>query len=192
MTQHSHVSSGLVAGILAGFSLSVLVAEAPQAGFSTVGAALAGFLLYALIDRFVNPVCAFCQAQEGSSRWPLVVMSLALALHSLMDGALLAAHEGLRWAVVVHKIPELFAVFLLLRSMVSQREAWVAFLFVQGMTLVGYAVAHRIPFAAEATLAATGALGYLALHGLHETYEHAPQQLWLSAAAASTVVLLTH
>lgn len=117
-------------------------------------------------------------------------MTLALALHSLMDGALLGANEGLRWAVVVHWIPETIAVFYLLRSMAIPRDAWIAFGTLQASSAMGYFLAHNLPWVAELTLGATGALGYLALHGLHETYDHAPRQLWLSATAAASVLLV--
>ncbi len=169
-----------------GFAASVLWEEGWGAGWW----ALLGFALYALIDRFVHPVCAFCRAQDSTSRWPLVLMTAALAIHSLMDGALLGANTGLRWAVVAHWIPETVAVFFLLRSVASGREAWAAYGILQAMTALGYLTAHALPFATEATLASAGALSFLALHGLHETYAHEPKRLWLSAGAAGLVWLL--
>jgi len=182
--------SSLVAGILFGFSASLLAEALPRGEWRGLCAALAGFLLYALIDWFVHPVCAFCREQEGESRWPLVLMTAALALHSLMDGALLGANEELRWAVVAHWIPETVGVFFLLRGIAKKRDAWIAYSALQGMTAAGYFMAHRLPWPAEFTLGATGALGYLALHGLHETYDRAPRQLWVSAGAAGVILLL--
>jgi zinc transporter ZupT len=188
--QHARFAGSLVAGLLAGFSISVLWEEAPRAGWSALCAAIGGFALYAILDRFVHPVCAFCRDQASNSKWPLVLMTLALGLHSLMDGALLASNFGLRWAVVMHRIPETLAVFYLLRSIAIPRDAWIAFVALQATAVAGYFLAHSLPWAAELTLGATGALGYLALHGLHETYDHAPKQLWLSAAAAASVLLV--
>lgn len=190
MKQHSRFAGSLVAGLLAGFSISVLWEEGPRAGWGALGAALGGFLLYAIIDRFVHPVCAFCREQESGSRWPLALMTAALALHSMMDGALLGSNTGLRWAVVLHWIPETIAVFYLLRSIAIPRDAWIAYGILQATTATGYFLAHNLAWAAEFTLGATGALGYLALHGLHETYDHEPRQLWLSAAVAGSVLLV--
>jgi zinc transporter ZupT len=191
-TSQVKYAPSLVAGILLGFSLSVLFERLPQSGLAVWGAPLAGFLLYALIDRFVHPVCAFCQEQDRGSRWPLAVMAAALGCHSLMDGALLGANETLRWAVVAHWIPEAIAVFWLLRSIAGKWDATVAYTFVQSMVVVGYLAANQLPFAAEATLAVTGAMLYLALHGLHEAYERSPRSLWVTGAAAAAVAFWVH
>jgi len=179
----------LVSGLLLGVSASVLWEDLGQEGWPAAAAALIGFLVYALIDRCVHPICAFCSGQKASSKWPLVMMTLVLALHAMVDGALLKMNEGFRWAVFLHWLPESVAAYVLLRGVGSARDTAMAYGFVLLATAIGYHQAAALPFTPQATLAAIGAMAYLAIHGLHETYEHAPKRLWIAGLAAGCVFL---
>lgn len=149
-----------------------------------------GFVAYYLLDHTVHPLCAYCQRRGGNSQWPLVGLSAALSLHSLADGALLAANPALRWPILLHWLPETLAVASLLRSFAPAPSCWWAFGFLQLMTVFGFLAAQQISFAAEASLTSTGALAYLALHALHEAYTRSPRQLGLAAGCAGIVVYL--
>lgn len=178
----------LLAGLLAGFSLALLSETALSA--SALRYPALGFTIYFLLDHTVHPLCAYCQQHKANSHWPLLGLTAALSLHSLADGALLAANPSLRWPVLLHWLPETLAVASLLRSLAPAPFCWWAFAFLQAITLLGFLSAQQLPFAGEVSLVATGALTYLAVHALHETYARSPRQFGLAAGCAGVVLYL--
>ncbi len=156
----------------------------------------AGFLLYAALDRLAFPLCSSCRQSATPpgppSHGPLLLLVLALSLHNLLDGVLLATRPDARWAILLHRIPESFVLYWLLASVAPTRlSSLLAFASLQGATWLGFELAAHLPYLNESTLLASGALLYLAWHGLHETYARSPRLLWLSGASASLVLAWT-
>jgi zinc transporter ZupT len=154
--------------------------------------ALFGFAFCAAVDHGLEPLCVHCAQQAGSlSPTPLLILTMALGLHALTDGALIAAGGPVAWGVLLHRLPESFAAGILLRSTAPlRRHAVQAVLALQGFALAGYAWAGHALSASRSAEAfgglpaiGAGCLAYLALHGLHEQARHSPRTLWLCLAA---------
>jgi zinc transporter ZupT len=154
----------LAAGTLLGVTIFSIVPEAIHVmGWWKMAVALvSGYAVFFLISKYVYHVCPACAAShfdEASThrfREIAVVLIIALAIHSTMDGVALAAgHEAggeldssMLAAVSIHKFPEGLALGALLLGAGYRRPAavgWVA--AVETTTLVG------------------GVIGYLVLRG---------------------------
>ncbi len=162
----------LAAGTLLGVTLFGILPESWEQTrwWELLLAVASGYLVFAVISRYVHHVCPACAAshfdEEATHRFSefATVLVIALAVHSTSDGVALAAgHEaraagestvhGLDWslllAVCVHKIPEGLALGALLLGAGIGRGGvlgWVA--------------------AVEATTVLGGVLGLLFLGGV--------------------------
>jgi zinc transporter ZupT len=161
-------------------------------------AVASGYMLFALVTRYVYHVCPACAASHFDEATThrlaefATAMMLALAIHCTVDGLALAAGVeesrpvklSIASAICVHKFPEGLALgALLLGGGVSRArmQGWVA--LVESMTLVGgligWFLLRNIPQSALAlTLAlmlanACGGFLYLAIHAvLGEIFKH--------------------
>lgn len=128
----------------------------------------AGFLLMWVVNRYVHPVCPACADDhnhaECSTRlhglgWPLLA---AFSLHALADGV-----SGSEAGVLLHKLPEGFAMGLLFRAAFTHPwQALTAAVAVQALTLAGGWLPLVLP-AEPLEAAGKGSLLFLALHAQH-------------------------
>lgn len=127
-----------------------------------------GFLCMWVVNRYVHPVCPACADDHNHAEcptrlhglgWPLL---LAFSLHALADGVA-AAEPG----VLLHKIPEGFAMGLLFRAAFGRPwQALLAAVAVQSLTLTGGWLPMLLP-AEPLEAAGKGSLLFLALHAQH-------------------------
>jgi zinc transporter ZupT len=161
-------------------------------------AAASGYLLFAIITRYIYHVCPACAASHFDEATThrlaefATAMMIALGIHCTVDGLALAAgleeSESVRlsivFAICVHKFPEGLALgALLLGGGVRRaRMLWLV-AAVEAMTIVGgllgWCVLRNVPHSALAlTLAlmlanACGGFLYLAIHAvLGEIFKH--------------------
>jgi zinc transporter ZupT len=175
-------------GILMGVALFWVLPE--MAVFFRWPAALAwigaGFLLLALFDRYVHPVCPACSHTHAHDHCvtrlhgfatPLLA---AAALHSALDGwSAVAAQSStfgsvLLLGIAAHKIPEGLALGVIARAALEKRSAAVAWCAAaQAATLAGaglesFVAPHMGPHGLHALLAlAGGSFLYLGGHAVH-------------------------
>lgn len=161
-------------------------------------AALSGYVLFAVITRYIYHVCPACAASHFDEATThrlaefATAMMIALGIHCLVDGLALAAgidetkpvQMSIAVAICVHKFPEGLALGgLLLGGGVSRSKMLWLVAAVEAMTLVGgligWFVLNVIPQSAlELTLAlllanACGGFLYLAVHAvLGEIFRH--------------------
>jgi zinc and cadmium transporter len=154
-------------------------------------AAGSGYLLFALISKYIFHVCPACAASHFDEALThrfsqiALAMMLALAIHCTVDGlALAAGHEeaapggkaldmSITFAICVHKLPEGLALGALLLGAAYRRASmlWLVAL-VESTTLLGgilgWFVLHNVSeFWLALTLAnAGGGFFYLALHAM--------------------------
>ncbi len=179
----------LAAGTLLGVTLFSILPESYAAVplWQLVTALVSGYVLFAVISKYIFHVCPACAAshfdEATTHRFGEIAaaMVIALAIHSTMDGlALVAGHEAemsgrldaaLLLAVCVHKVPEGLALGALLLGAGYRRGA--------ALTWVG---------AVEATTLAGGLLGLWVLPQI--------SAVWLDALLAHVgggfVFLATH
>jgi ZIP family zinc transporter len=184
----------LAAGTLLGVTVFAILPECAEAmrWWELVVALASGYIVFALISKYVYHVCPACAAshfdETTTHRFSEIAGALvvALAIHSTMDGiALAAGHEGhkhtdmtMLLAVCVHKLPEGLALgALLLGAGYSRKRAvtWVA--AVEATTILGGVIgltALRPGFWLDAVLAhAGGGFLFLAIHAvLGELVKH--------------------
>lgn len=182
----------LAAGTLTGVTVCSILPEAVGA-LSVWELALAlgsGYLVFSLISRYVFHVCPACAAshfdEATTHRFSEIAagLTVALAIHSTMDGVAVAAgHEApvagggldlsLLLAVCVHKVPEGLALGALLLGAGfgrGQTLAWVA--AVEATTLAGAGLGlFFLPGVSERWLAAIlahvgGGFVFLATHAV--------------------------
>jgi len=162
-------------------------------------AAASGYLLFAIITKYVYHVCPACAASHFDEATThrlaefATAMMIALGIHCTVDGLALAAgleesSEAIRlsivFAICVHKFPEGLALGALLLGGGIQRAKmlWLV-AAVEAMTIVGgllgWSVLQNVPHSAlELTLAimlanACGGFLYLAIHAvLGEIFKH--------------------
>lgn len=161
-------------------------------------AAASGYLLFAIITKYIYHVCPACAASHFDEATThrlaefATAMMIALGIHCTVDGLALAAgleeSEAVRlsivFAICVHKFPEGLALGALLLGGGIQRAKmlWLV-AAVEAMTifggLLGWFVLHNVPHPALAlTLAlmlanACGGFLYLAIHAvLGEIFKH--------------------
>ncbi len=127
-----------------------------------------GFLLMWVVNRYVHPVCPVCSEDHNHAEcptrlhglgWPLLA---SFSLHALADGV--SAGEA---GVLLHKLPEGFAMGLLFRAAFTNPwQAFTAAVAVQALTLAG----GWLPLVLSAEpleAAGKGSLLFLALHAQH-------------------------
>ena len=114
-------------------------------------AAGSGIILFALITRYVSQICPACSSEghHGSAAIhepPIWILMLALAVHSTMDGLVIATADslshsgdfGILLGVAVHKIPEGLALCLLLiAGGYAPLKAFIASCIVESATMFG-------------------------------------------------------
>jgi ZIP family zinc transporter len=213
----------LAAGTLLGVTLFGILPECAEllAWWKLAVALGSGYVVFALLSRYVYHVCPACAAshfdESTTHRFSEIASALiiALAVHSTMDGVAIAAgHEGSRsldltvlLAVCVHKVPEGLALGALLLGAGVRRPlviAWVA--AVEATTVLGGllgiwllpAVGGAAGFWMAAVLAhAGGGFIYLAAHAvLGELVKHGKTLVMASFLAGvgliAALAVLTH
>jgi zinc transporter ZupT len=149
---HNPIYLKLMIAYTGGFLLAVcllhLLPEVYQSGIEQIPAfVLGGFILQILLDQMSSGVeHGHIHIHTHDSAWkPLIILS-GLYLHSLMEGLPLAGHDhnhahashDLYLAVALHKLPEGFALGILLRELNRQAIlSWVAILLFACMTPLG-------------------------------------------------------
>jgi zinc transporter ZupT len=157
-----------------------------------VSAVAIGYFLFWLIGTYASPICPSCamRAFEDGSHHAhgagLAILSAVLGLHCFLDGLGVSAAStvgalfGLRVlaAIAVHKLPEGFALALVL--MAGQRSAWDAFLWTFGIetaTLGGALAGTFWPNPSDFWIALVlahvgGTFLYLSVSGLWDALSH--------------------
>jgi zinc and cadmium transporter len=153
-----------------------------------VSAAGVGYAAFWLIGKYVAPICPACAVrhfEEGHHHAHgngLVFFVLAFGIHCVLDGLGVSAAStvevafGLRvfGAIAVHKLPEGFALGLML--MAGGRSAWAAFAYAVGIeaatlagALAGMLWIHPSAFWLAVVLAHIGGTFlYLSVSGLQD------------------------
>jgi zinc transporter ZupT len=129
-----------------------------------IGSVLSGYLLFWLVARYINPICPACSSpsfdlasSENVGRAAVLLM-IALAIHSTMDGLAVVIADDVRHganlpvvlAISFHKLPEGMALgFFLLGAGYSPRLALLFTCLIETTTLLGglagmYAL-HSVP-----------------------------------------------
>ena len=147
----------------------------------------AGYVVFWLIGKYVAPICPACAIRHFENVHDhhhahgvgLVVLAIVLGIHCFFDGlglsaaAAVASGFGLRvfGAIAVHKLPEGFALALML--MIGSRSPWHAFAWAAAieMATVAGAIAgvqaHPSPYWLGLVLAHIGGtFVYLCVNGL--------------------------
>ncbi len=167
-------------GALAAAALLIVLPEVWQHS----GYLLLGFLSFLLTDLLVHPV------------WSALPLWLAMATHSLLDGALLALappHSLPSWILLLHRIPEALAEVALLRTtQPSIRRPGIPIALLQLVVLAGYVSGEHLNHAllAQSYAFSGGALLFLALHRLHVSWRESNFCWRTSATDALSVALL--
>ncbi|HYP09397.1 MAG TPA: ZIP family metal transporter [Bryobacteraceae bacterium] len=97
------------------------------------GLMILGFLLLALIDRYVYPVCPSCSPAHDHDHCATRLhgfaapLMIATGIHSFFDGwalsaAQIASRQGIWAGVILHKLPESLAFGILLRAAMRSRS----------------------------------------------------------------------
>lgn len=143
-----------------GFLLSVcllhLLPEVYSSGIEQIPAfVLGGFILQIFLDQMSAGVeHGHIHIHAGQNSWKPLIILTGLYLHSLMEGLPLAghAHEGehsshdLFLAVALHKIPEGFALGILLRELNKNNAlSLLAIILFAGITPLGSLITELIP-----------------------------------------------
>ena len=166
----------LGAGTLLGVALFGIAPEclAALCGWQFLLAAGSGYLLFALITRYIFHVCPACSASHFDEHTThrlaefATAMMIALTLHCLVDGLALAAGNdenasvsmSILFAICVHKFPEGLALGALLLGGGFPRAKML-----------------RLVAAVEATTILGGLLGWFVLQGASD--------FWLALALAN-------
>lgn len=159
-----------------------------------ISAAAGGYIVFWLIGKYVAPICPACAMRsfDGDHRHAhgtgLVFLAGVLAIHCFFDGLGVSAAStmgesfGLRVfaAIAVHKLPEGFALALML--MVGGRRPWRAFAIAAAVeistlagALAGAVWAHPSEFWLSLILANVGGTFlYLAVSGFWDLLAPAP------------------
>jgi zinc transporter ZupT len=187
----------LAGGMLAGLATLVILPELME-GFPlsvALSAYAFGILFVYLVDRLVKPVCPECGGEEGW--WRLLPLLSALAVHGLIDGAMIGIAKPSSmssWILVLHRVPETFAILALLES-VGISRTWVRWQ-IAGLQLValgGWMLAGLLN--AELLRLGQGIIGgvllYLGLHQLHHAWEEKSMD-WRAVAAGVGCVGIVH
>ncbi len=157
----------------------ILLLISALGGFGVPLAFVAGFLTVWLVHRYIHPICPACTHDHQHAACPTrlhgfgLPMLLALALHSFADG-LSSAQFGTAAAVVLHKIPEGFAMVILFRAALERKlHIIAAIVIIQWMTVAG-GLSVNGAWAEPLKSLAAGSMLYLGLHSLHALGESWP------------------
>lgn len=202
----SHFGLCLLISFAAGALLAVamldLIPETVEAA-GWIGGLLSvasGYLLFALVSRFIFHVCPACSATHAEANFKAITISMlvALSLHSFMDG--LAIYSGMvatadvgvliLLAVAFHKLPEGLALTLVARA--SGLGRLKAFLFCAGLesvtTLAGglsgfFVLIHETDRWVGYVLGhIAGSFIFLVIHALlSEVFKHHPRSTVVAA-----------
>jgi len=177
-------------------------------------AAASGYLLFAIITKYVYHVCPACAASHFDEATThrlaefATAMMIALGIHCTVDGLALAAgleesepiKLSITFAICVHKFPEGLALgALLLGGGVQRKKMLLLVAAVEAMTIVGgllgWFVLHNVPHhALSLTLAlmlanACGGFLYLAIHAvLGEIMKHHKTLVLANFAAGFSLI----
>ena len=156
---------------LTGFS-GILLLLSALTGFGVPLAVFCGFVGVWMVHRYIHPICPACthnhQHAECSTRLHGfgMPMLLALALHSFADG-LSSEQSSSAAAVVLHKVPEGFAMVILFRAALERNiQILAAIVTIQFMTIVGGLSVNGV-WAEQLKSLAAGSMLFLGLHSLH-------------------------
>ncbi len=202
-----HIAVGVLFGITAFDILPEAKAALPWPAF--IAACISGYGLLWIVGHFVYDVCPSCaiahgdEARSRAKGVSLLLLAVALGLHCVLDGLAISAGGSLsvraEWgallAVGLHKLPEGFALGLLLIG--SQFSRWKSFAFsvgIEALTILGGLAG--IAFVTKPTPTALGAIfafvggGFLYLVAnsflgalLHRAT--VPRRIWIATEAAS-------
>jgi hypothetical protein len=184
-------------GLLAGLALLVVLPESSESAdfVSTILPFGLGFAISHLLDRYAHPICPACDSSPNV--WTLLPLWTALSTHSFVDGALLGLADAgtlASWFLLLHRIPELLSTAVLLRMAKRSASAvGVGILLLQGFFCIGYAGASGLDLALlyRGYAFSGGALLFLGLHRLHESWERAELRFG-HALGGMTVIWATH
>ena len=111
-----------------------------------------GFLLFLFISTRIFPVCPSCSVAhfeaelERKDKYTILFLTIALGIHCAFDGIALSAGGGLPRStsyglligIVLHKIPEGFALLLLLLGAnMNKKNAFLLTAIVESLTFIG-------------------------------------------------------
>jgi hypothetical protein len=160
-------------GMLGALSLLVMLPEVAK-GFPwevAVGALGLGLGLAWAMDRYVQPVCPECSG-EGSW-WSMVPLFGALAVHGLLDGAMIGLSKPRtfsNWVLMLHRVPEALATYALIES-TGVARIWARWQMagLQLATLAGLLLARQVDM--ELMTLGQGVVGGVLLHlGAHRLH----------------------
>jgi zinc transporter ZupT len=178
----------LSAGVLAGVALMMILPETS----GSLGCLMAGAAMFALVDRFVHPLCAGC---GGGPAWPLWT---ALGVHSLLDGALLELAQPGSFAasaLALHRVPESLALVALLRTSArSPRHLNACIVAISLLVLAGYGLASGLhpAWLRPGYAFAAGGVFFLSLHRLHRSWQERSLRWSYSFTGAAAVCVLQY
>lgn len=177
-------------------------------------ALFSGYLLFYWISRYVFHVCPACAASHFEHQVPsqlnsfIVLLVIALSIHSTMDGMAIAiggelasqTRHSIFSSVTIHKSPEGLALCaLLLKAGYQKWKALVTTILLETSTLIGWAIGFYFVQKGyqqwiQLLLAHIGGgFVYLALHAvLNEAKEHSPRFVILFFLGGVILIALTH
>src|SRR3989338_8321964 len=199
------------AGALGAVVLLDIIPEAVEQAGRLGGAlsVLSGYVLFALITRYVAHICPACSAthQENQFKALTVAMLIALSIHSFMDGLAIysgsltpSASAGTLLGVAYHKFPEGLALALVARqSGMSRTGAFAVAAGVEALTTILGSLAGLWVLGSVETVWVACVLGhagggflFIVVHALSsEVTRHHPPQTLLSALAGGLSIALT-
>lgn len=196
----------LAAGALLAVALLDLIPETIRSA-GWIGGMLSiasGYILFALISRFIFHVCPACSATHTELNFKAVTATMvaALSIHSFMDGLaicsgyLATADMGILilLAVAFHKLPEGLALTLVARgSGLGRRRAFLFCLGLEGVTTLAGGLSGFFVLVHEASRWIGYVLGHIAgsfifivLHALlSEVFKHHPRSTVMAALAGA-------
>jgi hypothetical protein len=129
---------------------------------------LFGFGVTYGINRWVHPLCPACASDHNHMECGVrlhglgLPLFLAFSLHAFADGLNLAEP-----GVILHKLPECAAMFILFESALGSRlSAILLTAGVQAFTVIGYRFPPT-PWASQLEVTGKGSLLFLGVHSLH-------------------------
>lgn len=194
------------AGALLAVALLDLIPESIQAAGWIGGtlSILSGYVLFALVSRFIFHVCPACSATHTELNFKAITISMvaALSIHSFMDG--LAIYSGylatadvgilILLAVAFHKLPEGLALTLVARaSGLGRAKAFLFCLGLEAVTTLAGGLAGIFVLVHENARWFGYVLGHIAgsfifivLHALlSEVFKHHPRSTVIAALAGA-------
>ncbi|MFN0059298.1 MAG: permease [Planctomycetota bacterium] len=119
--------------------LEILPHSFAVAGWIALPIALGGLFIPALLEGMRTRI------GKQAHRAALLLAITGILVHAFLDGVGLTGTAAMRVAVVLHRVPESLAVWMLLRRWSGVRWSVVGLLLLAGSTLAGYALAGHVP-----------------------------------------------